>query len=120
MHIDAPFELVLFGGLGDLSLRKLLPALYMLDRDKRLPEGAIYAVTRQVIERDAFKNQIESALKSHIKAEFLELSVMDAFVDKVHCLTMNVIENDDYENLKKVLSNDCANRLFYMATGSNL
>ena len=41
MDIDAPFELVLFGGLGDLALRKLMPALFLLDRDGRLPDGAI-------------------------------------------------------------------------------
>ena len=47
MHIDAPFELVLFGGLGDLALRKLMPALFLLESDGRLPDGAIYAVTRK-------------------------------------------------------------------------
>ncbi len=47
MQINDPFELILFGGLGDLARRKLLPALYMLHRDGRLGEGIICAVTRQ-------------------------------------------------------------------------
>ena len=58
MHINAPFELVLFGGLGDLALRKLMPALYMLHRDGRLPDGVIYAVTRQDMELGDFSRVI--------------------------------------------------------------
>ena len=33
MQIEQPYELVLFGGLGDLALRKLFPALYLLELD---------------------------------------------------------------------------------------
>ena len=66
MHIDAPFELVLFGGLGDLALRKLMPALFLLHRDGRLPDGKIYAVTRREMSRDDFVSRIESSLKAHV------------------------------------------------------
>ena len=40
-------DLVVFGGTGDLSMRKLLPALYHSDRDGRLsPETRIIALSR--------------------------------------------------------------------------
>ena len=35
----APCDFVVFGGTGDLALRKLLPALYLRDRDGQLPAG---------------------------------------------------------------------------------
>ncbi|HBS42728.1 MAG TPA: glucose-6-phosphate dehydrogenase [Oceanospirillales bacterium] len=120
MHIHAPFELVLFGGLGDLSLRKLMPALYMLHYDNRLPQGKIYAVTRQSPEPDAFRKQIESSLKSHVAAPYLELSKLDAFLDSVHCLTLNVNDDDGYDHLPGILSQEDINRVYYMSTGSNL
>ena len=45
--ITEPFDMVVFGGRGDLARRKLLPALYELDRDNRLPpDGRIIAVSR--------------------------------------------------------------------------
>ena len=40
-----PFDLVLFGGTGDLALRKLLPALYFRHHEAQLPEqGRIICV----------------------------------------------------------------------------
>ena len=46
-----PFDLVVFGGTGDLALRKLLPGLYYRDHDRQLgPESRIIAVARRRIE----------------------------------------------------------------------
>ena len=120
MHIDAPFELVLFGGLGDLALRKLMPALFLLHRDGRLPDGVIYAVTRRDIPRDAFVAKIESSIKSHVPSNYLEKEPVESFLDKVQCFTLDVNESKGYKALAKALSSNDINRLFYMATGSDL
>src|SRR5690606_41921507 len=66
------FELILFGGLGDLARRKLLPALYLLHRDGRLGEGIICAITRQQLDTDEFLARIEQALQQHVPADCLE------------------------------------------------
>ena len=34
------FDLVVFGGTGDLACRKLLPALYYRDRDRQMPDDS--------------------------------------------------------------------------------
>lgn len=120
MQINAPFEVVLFGGLGDLALRKLMPALYLLHRDDRLGEGQIYAVTRRELPREDFIGRIESALKSHIASEYLELKTLDAFLERVFCLTLDVTDEAGYKALNTVLSQDDINRVYYMATGSDL
>ncbi|TNC86316.1 MAG: glucose-6-phosphate dehydrogenase [Thalassolituus sp.] len=120
MHIDAPFELVLFGGLGDLALRKLMPALFLLHRDGRLPDGVIYAVTRRDIPRDAFVAKIESSIKSHVPSNYLEKEPVESFLEKVQCFTLDVNESKGYKALAKALSSNDINRLFYMATGSDL
>jgi glucose-6-phosphate 1-dehydrogenase len=120
MHIDAPFELVLFGGLGDLALRKLMPALFLLHRDGRLPDGVIYAVTRRDIPRDAFVAKIESSIKSHVPSNYLEKEPVESFLEKVQCFTLDVNESKGYKALAKALSSGDINRLFYMATGSDL
>ncbi|MEC7545442.1 MAG: glucose-6-phosphate dehydrogenase [Pseudomonadota bacterium] len=120
MHIDAPFELVLFGGLGDLALRKLMPALFLLHRDGRLLDGVIYAVTRRDIPRDAFVAKIESSIKSHVPSNYLEKEPVESFLEKVQCFTLDVNESKGYKALAKALSSNDINRLFYMATGSDL
>ena len=120
MHINEPFELVLFGGLGDLALRKLMPALFLLQRDGRLPGGRILAVTRKALEVDEFKSMIEGALKRHVAKEYLEREAMDAFLAKVESFTLDVTDASGYAAMAKALSKDNVNRLFYMATGSDL
>jgi glucose-6-phosphate 1-dehydrogenase len=48
-------DIVIFGGAGDLSFRKLLPALYMAHLHSRLsPETRIVAVGRQNWSREAY------------------------------------------------------------------
>ena len=66
MQIQAPFELVLFGGLGDLALRKLLPSMYLLQRDGRLSEGRIYCTTRHKMTDEEFIDTIRTAIRQHI------------------------------------------------------
>jgi glucose-6-phosphate 1-dehydrogenase len=54
---------VLFGALGDLSLRKLMPALYQLDHAQLLSEDLnIMAVARSVLSIDQLKQRIEHTL----------------------------------------------------------
>ena len=57
------FDLVIFGGSGDLALRKLLPALYHRDCDGQFPEGSrIIAVGRSPIERDGYLEMVQKAV----------------------------------------------------------
>ena len=50
------FDLVLFGGTGDLTWRKLMPALFQAWRHGKLPAGGrILAVSRQALSDDAYR-----------------------------------------------------------------
>ena len=50
------FDLVLFGGTGDLTWRKLMPALFQAWRHGKLPDGGrIVAVSRQELSDDAYR-----------------------------------------------------------------
>ena len=120
MHIDAPFELVLFGGLGDLAQRKLLPALYLLHRDGRLPAGRIYSTTRREISPEAFTDRVRTALRQYVAAEFLEESSWQSFSERLHCLTVDLSDDTQYELLASGLMAGDINRIFYLATGSDL
>ncbi|WP_221798060.1 glucose-6-phosphate dehydrogenase [Oceanobacter mangrovi] len=120
MQIESPFELVLFGGTGDLSQRKLLPALYLLHRDGRLPDGRVVCISRREMESVAFIDWVLAALKTHVASEYLEEAVWDGFASKLQLVCLDADNPDDYDALAAALSSDDVNRVFYLATGSNL
>jgi glucose-6-phosphate 1-dehydrogenase len=67
--------LVIFGASGDLTRRKLLPALYHLSRGQRLPARfAIIGVARSPMTDEAFRQQFHDSLK-----EFANLASPDDF-----------------------------------------
>lgn len=60
----APCVMVIFGATGDLTRRKLFPALYNLSRDGHLPDNfAIVGVGRQEMLSDEFRDQMIASLK---------------------------------------------------------
>ena len=121
MHIDAPFELILFGGLGDLSQRKLLPAMYMLFCDGRLPEpGKIVAITRRELARDDFLQQVRQALRQHLEARYFDENLWHQFVEYLICHTIDLSDPGTFVQLEQLLDKQCQNRVFYLATGSDL
>jgi glucose-6-phosphate 1-dehydrogenase len=59
-----PTALVIFGASGDLTRRKLLPALYHLSRGQRLPARfAVIGVARSPMSHDEFRQQFHDSLK---------------------------------------------------------
>ncbi|MBW8899812.1 MAG: glucose-6-phosphate dehydrogenase, partial [Massilia sp.] len=62
------FDLVFFGGSGDLAMRKLLPAMYARDVCNDLPPTArIICVGRESLSQDAFIEMVETNAKPHVK-----------------------------------------------------
>src|SRR5690554_7401760 len=52
-------DIVVFGGTGDLAMRKLLPALYYLHRDRHLhPQTRILALARARHEPEAYRRLV--------------------------------------------------------------
>ena len=65
-----PSVLVIFGATGDLTRRKLLPAIYHLSRDQRLPaQFAVIGVGRSANTDDAFRQQFSESLKEFAGVE---------------------------------------------------
>ena len=59
------FDLVLFGGTGDLAWRKLMPALFQAFRHGTLPEGGrIIAVARDDLSDEQYRSLIQSRFDS--------------------------------------------------------
>ncbi|MFL6620721.1 MAG: glucose-6-phosphate dehydrogenase [Povalibacter sp.] len=65
------FDLVLFGGTGDLALRKLLPALYRRQLAGQLtPDSRIIGVARGDMSREEYLANVETSCRRHVGEEF--------------------------------------------------
>src|SRR5439155_15952261 len=65
-----PFDLFLFGGSGDLAMRKLLPALYYRHRAGDFPEhGRIIGIARQAISREEYIAHVKENCSKFVPSE---------------------------------------------------
>lgn len=116
-----PCVVVIFGASGDLTKRKLLPALYHLEQSGLLPqEISVVGVARRSLE-DSFAPNMKDGILSGGGVEASD-PALDPFIGKISYHAMNFDDDAGYASLKALLSgiDDKAgtkgNRLFYLAT----
>ena len=79
-----PFDLIIFGGSGDLAMRKLLPALYHRDRDGQISaDSRIIAVGRSDLTREAYLELLHKALQANLKTENLDDTLWRSFSSRI-------------------------------------
>jgi len=120
MRIPDPFTLIIFGGTGDLSHRKLFPALYKLFQQKRLaPAFEILGLGRKALSNEDFREQIRVSLLKEIDLES-EQETLTAFIQHVHFQNLDVGQPADFVRLQQSIQSFHKevqqNILFYLAT----
>ncbi|HEV8643228.1 MAG TPA: glucose-6-phosphate dehydrogenase [Methylomirabilota bacterium] len=124
---DEPFSLIIFGASGDLTRRKLLPALFALYATRTLPEPfTILAVARTEMSHDDFRRRMREAVSDHGRVQPPSELVWERFAQALYYLPGDPKEPSLYDELKTFLSDTeprrggSANRLFYCATPPSL
>ena len=113
-------DLVIFGGAGDLSVRKLLPALYTAHLHGNLPAGTrIQPVGRQTFSREEFLAFIQERVVPFIEPKAFEETAWQDFLACLHYVAMDVTQSGDYVALATVLSPG-SDRVYYLATAPSL
>ncbi|WP_106753011.1 glucose-6-phosphate dehydrogenase [Pannonibacter carbonis] len=109
------FDLVVFGGTGDLAHRKLLPALYHRDLDGQLPAGARIVVTsRREFSGEEYQAWAEGALGEHVKD--LEPAALKRFLDRLIYIAIDVATDAGWAELGAILAKrPKVIRAFYLA-----
>ena len=116
-----PFDLVVFGGTGDLAYRKLFPALFHRDKDEQFREPTrIVGVSRRRLERDAFRAAVKEALLKFGGVDDASTPVVARFLKRIDYVAVDVTGEDGWTNLKALLGEDERVRAYYMATGPDL
>ncbi len=116
-----PFDCVVFGATGDLTLRKLLPALYYRFRDGQMTEDArVIGAARSALDDDAYRQRAVKALKQHVAAGDIDDGTLDRFCARVRYVRLDATKRDaDWDALKLALRPECV-RVFYLATSPDL
>ena len=114
--------LVIFGASGDLTGRKLVPALYELHKQNLLPDDfGILGVGRTQLSDEAFRNDMENGIKTFSNDGKANGSPAKDFLLRLHYLSMNTKSPEDYAILKNKLSelsssqNTKGNLIYYLA-----
>jgi len=117
-----PFDYVVVGGTGDLAKRKLFPALYHRELDGQLPDEArIIGVARSELTRDAFKAQVEAALREFVPAADVDEAVFAKFLNRFSYQPNNAFTVEGYQKLKDTLDEHPDRvRVIYLATPPSL
>ena len=105
------FDLVLFGGTGDLTWRKLMPALFQAWRHGKLPDGGrILAVSRQQLSDDGYRAWLKERFAEVDDAKRPSDDEFARFAALLHYLTMDLSQAADYARLKAWLSSGAGGR----------
>ncbi|CBY86326.1 glucose-6-phosphate dehydrogenase [Haemophilus influenzae] len=116
--------IVIFGASGDLTHRKLIPALYNLYKIGRLSENfSVLGVARSDLNDETFRKKMREAL---IHNEETTPETLDAFCSHLYYQAVNTSDAQDYGKLVPRLDDlhdkyqTCGNTFYYMSTPPNL
>ncbi len=120
-----PVTVVIFGATGDLTARKLVPALYSLVQEDQIPpQFEIAGFARRDWTDDFFREQMFEGVKqfSRYAERAADQSMWERFSPHLHYVQGNFDQPDRFRELDRVLSelakeqNRPDNRLYYLAT----
>ena len=95
------FDLVLFGGTGDLAWRKLLPALFQAWRHGKLPDGGrILGVSRQDLTDETYRTWLKEHFTEVEDAKRPSDEEFGRFAELLHYLRLDLSKAEDYRRLR--------------------
>lgn len=111
-------DLIIFGGTGDLSMRKLLPALYHCDRDGRLsPATRVIAMSRGGLDDADFRGKADAEVRGSVPVDDPDL--WRRFLDRLHHVSVDIGGEDTtgWARITGLLAGrEHHNRVFYLAS----
>ncbi len=112
--------MIIFGGMGDLAMRKLLPALYMAYLHGNLPaQTRIISTGRQEYDREAYLAFVEANSRSFIASINFNDKTWDGFLQLLEYVRLDVQAAPDFSALARA-AHPGAQRVFYLSTAPAL
>ncbi|MDE2383447.1 MAG: glucose-6-phosphate dehydrogenase [Alphaproteobacteria bacterium] len=116
------FDLVVFGATGDLSQRKLIPALFHRDEQGQLPpEARIIGTSRRAMSDAEFRAFAKDALEKFVEEKSRTDELMERFLGRLSYVSAEATLDDGWLKLEQVLGQHPERiRVFYLAVGPDL
>jgi len=116
------FDFLVFGATGDLTLRKLVPALFQRFRARQFSSACrIIAAARSDLTDETYRVRAEAALREHVPESQLEAETLSNFLQLVFYTRVNGAHEDGWEQVNAVFAGAPDRvRVFYLATSPNL
>jgi glucose-6-phosphate 1-dehydrogenase len=118
-----PCTIVIFGATGDLSKRKLIPALYNLARDQGMPDSfSIIGFSRSVPDEHRFRTELREAVEEFSRTQPIDEEVWSRFESSIFTVPGSFTNLDSFRELKQRMDQldeargTQGNRLFYLST----
>jgi glucose-6-phosphate 1-dehydrogenase len=117
-----PCTVIIFGASGDLTKRKLVPALYRLVQERLVPaEFAIVGLARTEMSHDGFRDKMKEAVAQFSEAKQVDEEVWQSFAQGLYYLPTDIGNAEHYQKLGALLDRidgergTSGNRLFYLS-----
>ncbi|MFV9509951.1 glucose-6-phosphate dehydrogenase [Tepidibacillus sp. LV47] len=121
MNTDLSNIFVIFGGTGDLTYRKLIPALYNLHHENQLPEHfAVVSIGRRDKTSEQYRNELVDSVKQFSRFPFIE-EVWKTLGERLYYEQFDFSQDVGYYHLKEFLQQldqkyqTNGNRIYYLA-----
>ncbi|MCU0901762.1 MAG: glucose-6-phosphate dehydrogenase [Cypionkella sp.] len=114
------FDLVIFGGTGDLARRKILPGLYRRFVAGQMTDGSrIIGAARGELTDDDFRKLVAEAIDEFVPAERRDAAVIAEFLKRLHYVAIDVKGEGGWDRLKGMMR-DGVVRAFYFSVAPAL
>lgn len=112
------FDLIIFGGAGDLAQRKLMPALFRRDRDAQLPpDSRILAVGRSPIELEDYRALVLLALRENLGDDAVDSALWQQFSARLDYIDLDAADATTWSPLvDRLRGHEQKIRAVYLAT----
>jgi len=115
--------MVIFGGSGDLTRRKLVPALYNLSRERHIPGGfTILGLSRSPMSDEDYRARLLEWVDKSEESARSDAATWSPFSEGIHYLSADFRDPATYRNLESALDGydrqrgTSGNRIYYLAT----
>jgi glucose-6-phosphate 1-dehydrogenase len=116
-----PAAIVIFGANGDLTKRKLIPALYRLAFERRMPLGyVIYGNSRTPMSDGQYREKMKASVQEFLEDSPFDEELWEEFSRSLHYVAGDLLDPGFYQNLALRLKEHevltAGNVLFYLST----
>ncbi|MCR8547356.1 glucose-6-phosphate dehydrogenase [Salipiger sp. P9] len=117
-----PFDLVIFGGTGDLARRKILPGLFRRFCAGQIPEHSrIIGAARSDIDDDGYRDLVREAIEEFGRKKGRDKKAVKAFLKHLHYVPVDAKGDGGWQELKAALrEEEGLVRAFYFSVGPSL